>query len=199
MTKLYSVLLIICLSVLCSASSFENAARMGMGTVWTGYKIKHMSGASGVVTPNSPAVSYITRAVAPAWGSYSFSASVDNYTEFAFIPPRDYKLGSSIKVYLDWTPTNASAGDVMWVFAYRITAREAVIGATTTTPVTLATDSVDDKIQQDLIATVVGPDSISKIFSGYIQRDGNAGGDSYAAVTNLIGVTLVYEIDRAGT
>jgi len=133
----------------------------------------------------------------PALNCGGLTGTTDGYAAFRVKMPSDYKLGSTIDAHLIWTyPTGAGEeNEVVWIFGYRITEVENVTGALTTSTYTPTTGATAMTVVRYKIASFAGPNTMTSILSGEIERNGAAVADDYARKAYVIALWLVYESD----
>jgi len=162
------------------------------GTVYKEYQGQVTTPASGGATLTLGSGSFVQ--------FWSFSGTVDQSVYCNFDVPHDYKLGSAVSLHIHYVNSTATAGDVIWSFAYTVCEPNGVLDESGT----IGTKTVANSATLDLLNVVeivsipmTGITQYGTIIACKVGRNGSS--DSYAGTSKLYNVAIHYQVDRMGT
>ena len=138
-------------------------------------------------------------------GTFSVLQFSNTRTESAYVNwhiPKDWKIGTDIKIAYYWAPTSTGAGGVAWEFDWEAVAANAdeVLGAGSThVDVHDVTEEVDNELLETGYGVIAGESITTDDTLGIcILRDHDDGDDTYAAPAALVHIEIEYVSDKIG-
>jgi hypothetical protein len=138
----------------------------------------------------------------PTVGNQRSVAMADSEDSYAFCDirlPNDYKPGTDLGLYLDYAPTDATAGSVRWTIDYDSAANGEALDASNSEIENSTTPGTADEITRVSFDDIDGANlAQGSTVTLRVRRNGTHVGDTYAAPVSLFGVGLKYQRQGVG-
>lgn len=135
--------------------------------------------------------------------AWAFDKASDEMLYFETQIPHNYKLGTTLRAHIHWTPIDTNTGGVVWCLEYTIIDMEGTFGASTTDCARDPGDGVAYKYQIINIEDVAGTSTVSAVLVGRLFRDADSsegkGTDDYDNDAVGLSFDIHYQIDSFGS
>lgn len=178
-----------------------NLRLLGKATAWEDLRVS-----ASVAKPGATAPSYKTFGPSGNLQALMFEAGHHDEVFFEVQLPHAWKQGSNIYPHVHWTPTDTTAGNVVWELEYSWANINGTFGA----PSNMATDATAaggtawvHKLTQLKSGGNAYIDGTGKTFSSMIMcrlhRNSNSGSDTLNKDVALLEIDFHYEVDSFGS
>lgn len=132
-------------------------------------------------------------------GMLLFSATQPNIIAGGALMPHGWKLGSMIEPHIHWTPTDNTAGDVVWLFQWSVAAIGDVFPAMQTVQIAQAANGLDRHQLASFGLININCNALGCMLKWKLTRVGNASGDTYASTAKLLEFDIHTQFDGIGS
>ena len=178
----------------------DKTSKFYIGAVGTGgYKATY-----GMIQPTSLVSGTLPTATTflVSMRGYLFSAAATNELIYCLVLPFDYREGTDIYPFVQWTTTGTNAGNVRWCIEYTVVKgyNQGVLPATTTVAITPAASGTVNQLMTSEFAAITGtnfePDTLMWM---RVYRDGSNGADTCTDTAFLFAVGVHHQSTRFAT
>ena len=129
-----------------------------------------------------------------------FDASTEESLSFSVTLDNNYREGSDLAPYVDWTPSDGTAGNVVWGMEYTIANKSSAFPSTTSITATSAAAGTADTLTEaeftDITGTTFERGAVMHI---RVYRKAAAAADTYAADAFLLEAGIAYQFEGSGS
>jgi hypothetical protein len=131
-----------------------------------------------------------------------FASNGTEYAFYAFHVPKDWAVGTDMKLAIYWAPTSGAAGGVAWEIRWEARASNAneVIGAGyTDVDLHDATEELENELLETGYGIIAGSAlAVDDTIGIRISRDHDDAIDNYGADAALVHIEIEYKADKLG-
>lgn len=133
-------------------------------------------------------------------GLLEFSASAVNIIAGVAHLPHRRQMGTFVVPHVHWHPADATAGNVVWLFEYKVSLIDENVPASYTTETVVAAAPGAQRHILTSFSKVAVPDTdLGTVILWRLSRLGNNAGDTYANVARMIEFDLHFWQDSVGS
>jgi len=164
---------------------------------WLGIDVDLLQTMDGA---SAPGISQVTDDGAGSVGVFAraFDAATIEYVHFGIRIPKWYKAKTNLVAYLDWAPSDATAGNVRWTLEYVRLADTVAIGTTSSFTSTVAAPGAVSMLST-AIGTISGDYVEDDLIQCRLARDASDVADTYAADAWAMNLSFRTITEKHGT